>query len=85
MEISAKEDKFMQTATIRELTHNFSHFISLVKNGEQITILERHNPVAEIIPHNKNLMHPGWKRTIIRKKTEGESFAVSTVKSREEG
>ncbi len=68
---------------IRELTHNFSHYLNEVKNGERITILERHKPVADIIPHNENISIPGWRREIKRKKIAGESFSDSTVKNRE--
>ncbi|MBD3343754.1 MAG: type II toxin-antitoxin system prevent-host-death family antitoxin [Chitinivibrionales bacterium] len=74
----------MQLVNIRELMHNFSHYLKEVKAGEQITILERHKPVADIIPHNENIRYPGWKRMVKRRKIGGESFSDTVTKSREE-
>ncbi len=73
----------MQAVSIRELMHNFSHYLKEVKEGECITILERHNPVAEIIPHNANVRYPGWKRTLKRRKIGGELFSQTIEKNRE--
>ena len=67
---------------IRELMHNISHYLKEVKQGEHITILERHNPVADIIPHNKNVRYPGWKREIKRRKLVGEPLSASIQKDR---
>ena len=72
----------MQSVSIRELMHDFSHYLKNVKSGDQITILERNVPVAEIVPFNKNVLFPGWKRQIKRRKIGGESFAATTAKSR---
>jgi prevent-host-death family protein len=73
----------MQAVKIRELLHNFSHYLNEVKEGDSITIFERNNPVAEIIPHNKNIRFPGWKRAIIRRKIKGESFSKTIEKIRQ--
>jgi antitoxin (DNA-binding transcriptional repressor) of toxin-antitoxin stability system len=72
----------MQTVNIRDLLHNFSHYLNDVKEGDSITILERKNPVAEIIPHNKNLRFPAWKRPTKRRKIKGEAFSKTTEKLR---
>jgi len=63
--------------------HNFSNILKEVKEGERITILERRNPVADIIPHNKNIRYPGWKRTIRRRKIRGEALSASIQRYRE--
>ena len=73
----------MLAVNIRELTHNFSKYLKEVKAGECITIMDRKSPVADIIPHNKNITFPGWKRTIERRKVKGESLSESVVKNRE--
>lgn len=73
----------MHTVSIRDLMHNFSHYLKEVKDGEHITILERRNPVADIIPHNRNIRYPGWKRTIKRKKIGGEALSASIQRYRE--
>jgi antitoxin (DNA-binding transcriptional repressor) of toxin-antitoxin stability system len=73
----------MQEVSIRELVHNFSHYLKDVKEGERITILERRNPVADIIPHNRNIHYPGWKRMIRRKRIGGEAFSSTIKKIRE--
>ncbi len=74
----------MITVNIRELTHNFSRYLKEVKSGEQITILERNKPVANMIPHNENVIQPGWKRKINKVKINKESFTEATVKNRQE-
>jgi antitoxin (DNA-binding transcriptional repressor) of toxin-antitoxin stability system len=73
----------MEAVSIRTLMHNFSHYLKEVKAGEHITILERRNPVADIIPHNKNIKYPGWKREIKRRKVGGEALSVSIQRFRE--
>tara|TARA_Y100000294_G_scaffold10467_1_gene9785 strand:+ start:573 stop:806 length:234 start_codon:yes stop_codon:yes gene_type:complete len=74
----------MISASIRELTHNFSKYLKEVKAGERITVLERNKPVADIVPHNENVTRPGWKRKINKIKLKGESFTDTIVKSRRE-
>ena len=54
----------MQKVNIRDLMHNFSHYLKEVKEGDCITVLERNKAVADIVPHNPNIQYPGWKRTI---------------------
>ncbi len=73
----------MQFVNISELVHNFSHYLKEVKSGEQITILERHKAVADIIPHNQNINYPGWKRFIKQRKVGGESFSKTVIKNRD--
>jgi prevent-host-death family protein len=72
----------MQAVKIRDLMHNFSQYLSEVKEGESITILDRNTPVADIIPHNKNVRFPGWKRTLARRKIKGEAFSITVEKIR---
>lgn len=74
----------MISVNIRELTHNFSKYLKEVKDGESITIMERNTPVADIIPHNKNISRPGWKKRVKKIPVEGESFSETTRKSRSE-
>jgi antitoxin (DNA-binding transcriptional repressor) of toxin-antitoxin stability system len=74
----------MHSVGIRELMHNFSGYLKEIKAGESITILERNTPVADIIPHNKNIRYPGWKRSIARRKITGELFSATTEKMREQ-
>lgn len=73
----------MQSISIRVLMHNFAHYLKEVKEGECITILERNNPVADIVPHNDNVKYPGWKREVKRRKIGGEPFSETTEKIRE--
>lgn len=75
----------MQTVSIRDLLHDFSHYLKDVKAGDRITVLERNNPIADIIPHNKNVHFPGWKRAIKRRTIAGEAFSITTSKRRERG
>ena len=74
----------MISINIRELTHNFSKYLKEVKDGEIITIMERNTPVADIIPHNKNISRPGWKRKIKKINNEAESFSETTRRTRME-
>jgi antitoxin (DNA-binding transcriptional repressor) of toxin-antitoxin stability system len=74
----------MQTVSIRTFTHNFSKYLKEVKAGECITILERNNPVMDVIPHNEHVMHPRWKRHIEKRVIRGEAFS-NTVKKLRDG
>ena len=73
----------MQSVNIRELMHNFSHYLKEVKAGGRITILEHRKAVAEIVPHNENIQYPGWKRIIQQRKIGGESFSKTIQKGRD--
>jgi antitoxin (DNA-binding transcriptional repressor) of toxin-antitoxin stability system len=73
----------MHAVSIRELMHNFSHYLKEVKTGECITVLERRKPVVDIIPHNENIRYPGWKRSLKPRKIGGETFSKTVVKNRE--
>ena len=72
----------MTSINIREFTHNLSKYLKKVKNGENIILMERNVPIADIIPHNENLPLPGWKRTLNKVALEGETFAETIVKNR---
>ena len=72
----------MVAVNIREFTHNFSKYLKEVKTGKRITVMERNRPVAEIIPHNDNVIHPGWRRTIRKLKLRGEDFSKTIIKNR---
>jgi prevent-host-death family protein len=74
----------MQTVSIRDLMHNFSHYLKEVKSGEGITVLKRNVPVADIVPHENAIRFPGWKRTVNRRKIKGEAFSKTVMKSRED-
>ncbi|MBN1962486.1 MAG: hypothetical protein JW841_16245 [Deltaproteobacteria bacterium] len=73
----------MQTIGVRELLHNFSKHMKIVKAGHSLTILERNVAIADIVPHNKNVSHPGWRRDIKRRKIKGENFSESVIKLRD--
>ena len=72
----------MTAINIREFTHNLSKYLKKVKNGENIILMERNIPIADIIPHNENITFPGWKRTIKKVELEGEPFSETIVKNR---
>ena len=72
----------MTAINIREFTHNLSKYLKKVKNGENIILMERNIPIADIIPHNENITLPGWKRTIKKVELDGEPFAETIIKNR---
>lgn len=74
----------MQKVNIRDLMHNFSRYLKYVKEGECITILERNQAVADIVPHNPDVRYPGWKRNIQKRSVSGESFSETVAKNREQ-
>ena len=74
----------MTQVTIRQLTHGFSVYLKAVKKGERIVILERHSPVADLIPHNENLARPGWKRPVFKIKVKGIGLSRMVSKIRDE-
>jgi len=76
----------MVSINIRELSHNFSKYLNKVKSGKRIVIMERNTPVADIIPHNENIIPPLWRREIERVKIKGASSSLSNavIKNRRE-
>jgi len=72
----------MVSVNIRELTHNFSSYLKRVKNGTRIVVMERNTPIADIIPHNENVVPPGWKRPIQKIAIKGVCVSDMVVKSR---
>ena len=74
----------MKSVNIRELTHHFSAYLKVVKQGERIVVMDRSSPVADIIPHNENVAAPGWKRPIERIRIKGETFSQTTSRLRAE-
>lgn len=74
----------MTRVTIRQLMHGFSGYLKAVKRGERIVILDRHTPVADLIPHNENLAQPGWKRPVVRIQAKGIGLSGMVSKKRKE-
>ncbi len=74
----------MKSINIRELTHHFSSYLKIVKRGERIIVMERNLPVADLIPHNENVISPAWKRAIQRIRVKGEPFSKTVEKLRDE-
>lgn len=73
----------MKSVNIRELTHHFSSYLKVVRRGERIVVMDRSSPVADLIPHNKNV-EPAWKRPIKRIRVKGESFSKTISRMRAE-
>lgn len=74
----------MISVNIRNFSHNLSSYLKKVKIGERIVVLERHMPIADLIPHNENIQYPGWKRKIQRIKLKGEGLSKTIIKNRNE-
>ncbi len=74
----------MISVNIRALTHHFSQYLKKVKSGQTITIFERDTPIADVIPHNQNVIHPGWRREIKKVTLKGESLSQTIIKNRRE-
>ena len=74
----------MKSVNIRELTHHFSAYLKVVKQGERIVVMDRSSPVADIIPHNENVAAPAWRRPIEKIRIKGETFSRTTSRLRAE-
>ena len=74
----------MKSVNIRELTHHFASYLKVVKRGERIVVMERSSPVADLVPHNENLVSPGWKRPLEKSRIKGETLSETTVRLRAE-
>ena len=74
----------MVSINIREFNHNLSKYLKKIKAGERITILERNQPIADLIPHNANVSEPGWKREIKKIPIKGQPLSKTIVKSRKD-
>lgn len=69
---------------IRELTHHFATYLKAVKRGEQLVVLERNLPVADLVPHRDHLAPPAWKRPLRKIRVKGELFSTTTTRLRAE-
>lgn len=74
----------MKAVNIRELTHHFSSYLKAVKRGESLVVMERSSPVADLVPHNKNVRKPDWKRPIRKIRIKGEPLSETVVRLRAE-
>jgi antitoxin (DNA-binding transcriptional repressor) of toxin-antitoxin stability system len=74
----------MKAVNIRELTHHFSSYLKAVKRGEHLVVMERSSPVADLVPHNKNVRKPDWKRPIKKIRIKGEPLSETVVRLRAE-
>jgi antitoxin (DNA-binding transcriptional repressor) of toxin-antitoxin stability system len=72
----------MIAITIRELLRNFSFYLKEIKKTKIITVLERKTPVADIVPHQKNIFYPGWKRPIKRIRLKKGNLSKSILENR---
>lgn len=73
----------MKAVNIRELSHNLSSYLKAVKRGEHLVVMERSSPIADLVPHNKNVQ-PAWKRPIKRVRIKGESISKTISRMRAE-
>ncbi len=74
----------MKSVNIRELTHHFASYLKVVKRGGRVIVTERSLPVADLVPHNENVMAPAWKRRIQKIQVKGEAFSQTTARDRAE-
>ena len=74
----------MKTVNIRELTHHFSSYLKAVRQGERFVVMDRSSPVADLVPHNKNVQTPAWKRPIKRIRVKGEPLSKTAIRLRAE-
>lgn len=74
----------MKAVNIRELTHHFSSYLKAVKRGERLVVMDRSSPVADLVPHNKNVRKPDWKRPIRKIRIKGEPLSETVVRLRAE-
>ena len=75
----------MVKINIRELAHHLAEYLEKAQKGERIVVMRRHKPIAEIVPHQKNVLYPPWKRKIKRIKLKsGISMSEEIIKMREE-
>ena len=72
----------MKTVNIRELTHHFSGYLKAVREGEGFIVMDRNSPVADLVPHNKNVRKPDWKRPIRKIRIKGEPLSETVVRLR---
>jgi len=70
----------MIAVNVRELTHHFSGYLKRVEQGDQVIIMVRNKPVAEIIPRNENIKIPSWKtvspKVILKNKASASKLVV---------
>ncbi|MGH2354593.1 MAG: type II toxin-antitoxin system Phd/YefM family antitoxin [Chloroflexota bacterium] len=63
----------MATVGVRELKNRLSHYLALVKEGEQVTVTERGQEVAVIMPSptRQPTMDPALRQRLLELVAEG--------------
>ena len=75
----------MKTITVTDFRKNISSVITQVEQGEQIVILRRGKPVAEISALSKSRTKtPAWQRPLTPLEIEGVSLSAAIIEEREE-
>jgi len=69
---------------MREFTHNIASYMDRAHKGEIFVIMKRNQPVADIVPHNKKRVKPGWSMEMPKLKVKGLNMAEEFVKFRQE-
>lgn len=74
----------MRTVTFTDFRKNASGFITEVEHGENIILLRRGKPVAEIVPFSDEaLRKPSWKQAGIRLQIKGSDLSSAILEDRE--
>ena len=72
----------MKTLSFTEFRQNASELITEVENGEIIHILRHGKAVAEIIPFQKEVSSPSWKKPALKLSVKGISLSKAIIDER---
>ncbi len=76
----------MKTVAFTEFRKKASDFITEVEQGENILLLRRGKPVAEVVPFTeKEQRIPSWKQSRDRLQISGSDLTTAVLEEREAG
>lgn len=68
---------------MREFTHDIAGYMRRASLGEEFVVMKRNQAIADIIPHNKGKIKPGWSLNMPKKIIQKEGFSDELIKFRQ--
>jgi len=69
--------------SMREFTHDIAEYMNRASQGEEFVVMKRNQAIADIIPHSKGKIKPGWSLNMPKKIIQNEGLSDELVKFRQ--
>lgn len=76
----------MKMLSFTEFRKQAAGYLKKVENGENLVILRRGKPIAEIVPYSETApSSPSWKRPLVPLQLRGADISSAILEEREAG